>query len=84
MRFTDSQYELMMSQKPDERREPEPPAQFPKGHPCYGCSFGRGSPCMGICYRKLMKRSDKDSVSDRGKAVSRDGPGEGTRSQKQT
>ena len=83
MRFTDSPYELMMSQKPDERREPEPPAQFPKGHPCYGCSFLRGSPCMGICYRKLMRRSDKDSVSDRGKAISLDGPGEGTRSKKQ-
>lgn len=83
MRFTDSPYELMMSQKPDERREPEPPAQFPKGHPCYGCSFGRGSPCMGICYRKLMKRGDKNNVSDSGKTGSRDVPVEGARSQKQ-
>ena len=83
MRFTDSPYEWMMTQVPDERREPEPPAQFPKGHPCYGCSFGRGSPCMGICYQKLMKRSDKDSTRDRGKAVSRAGLGEGTRSKKQ-
>ena len=49
MRFTDSPYELMMSQKPTERQEPEAPAQLPENHPCYGCSYGRGSPCIGIC-----------------------------------
>lgn len=59
MRFTDSPYELMMSQKPDESKEPEQPAPLPEGHPCAGCLYGRGSPCLGICYRKLLKRSDK-------------------------
>lgn len=59
MRFTDSPYERMMAQRPAERQEPEPPIQLPEEHPCHGCPFGRGSPCIGICYRKLTKRSDK-------------------------
>ena len=57
--FTDSPYERMMSQKPHEREAPEPPAQLPAEHPCAGCPYGRGAPCVGICYRKLMKRSDE-------------------------
>jgi len=62
MRFTDSSYELMMSQKPTGRQETGLPAQLPEDHPCYGCSFRRSSPCIGICYRKLMKRGDKNST----------------------
>lgn len=64
--FTDSPYEKMMMQVPDGRRAADnPPSAFPPGHPCHGCPYGRGSPCVGICYRKLLKGSGKHAVSDR-------------------
>ena len=45
--------ERMMKQKPSGRREPEPPALSPD-HPCYGCVYGMGRRCIGICYKELM------------------------------
>ena len=64
--FTDSPYERMMQQIPDERRAADlSPPVFPPGHPCHGCPYGRGAPCVGICYRKLLKGSGSHAVSDR-------------------
>ena len=58
--FTDSPYERMMTQKPETVREALTPPALPPGHPCYGCSYGKNGPCLGICYRELFKkRSDK-------------------------
>ena len=60
-RFTDSPYERMMTQPPEGRQEAPAPPALPPGHPCYGCPY---RPCMGVCYRKLMKkRSDKKRIS---------------------
>lgn len=56
--FTDSPYEKMMTQVPTEQREATGPPAFPPGHPCLGCSYGRDVPCLGVCYRKLMGRSN--------------------------
>ena len=66
MRFTDSPYERMMTQVPHGIREALGPPDRPPDHPCYGCPYGQNAPCLGICYRKLIKnRSDKHAVSDR-------------------
>ena len=65
MRFTDSPYERMMTQVPTETREAHGPPVRPPGHPCYGCPYGRDAPCIGICYKKLLKGSGKHAVSDR-------------------
>jgi len=64
-RFTDSPYEKMMQQISVDTREAHGPPAFPLGHPCHGCAYGRDVPCLGVCYRKLMKkRSDSHAVSD--------------------
>ena len=64
-RFTDSPYERMMTQRPaGQAKAPASPAR-PPGHPCHGCPYSRDTPCLGICYRELMKRSDKRAVSGR-------------------
>nr|WP_312279395.1 hypothetical protein [Oscillibacter sp.] len=52
MNFTDNPFERMMKQKPRPMR-PAPPKKPPPGSPCYGCSYWRGIPCLGICYREL-------------------------------
>ena len=59
MRFTDSPYERMMTQVPTEMREAHGPPVRPPDHPCYGCPYGRDAPCIGICYKKLLKGSGK-------------------------
>ena len=57
--FTDSPYERMMTQRTITGREAHgPPVYFP-GHPCYKCPYGRNTPCLGICYRELLKGRDK-------------------------
>ncbi len=61
IRFTDSPYEQMMQQIPAGREAQKPPA-LPPGHPCHGCPY---RPCLGICYRKLLKGSEKHAVSNR-------------------
>ena len=45
--------ERMMQQKPTGRRVPEPPA-LPPDHPCYGCNYGMGRRCVGVCYKELL------------------------------
>lgn len=57
MRFTDSPYEKIMTQIPMGKRAADfSPPSFPPGHPCHGCPYGKGAPCIGVCLRKLMKR----------------------------
>ncbi len=56
MRFTDSPYEHFMTQVPAGRKDvPRPPVR-PPGHPCMGCPFDNGTPCIGVCLRALMKK----------------------------
>ena len=57
IRFTDSPSERMMTQVPTETREAHGPPVRPPDHPCYGCPYGRDAPCIGICYKKLLKGS---------------------------
>ena len=59
MRFTDSPYERMMTQIPTETREAPGPPGRPPGPPSDGCPYGRDAPCIGICYKKLLKGSGK-------------------------
>ena len=59
-RFTDSPYEKMMQQVPTETREAHGPPALPPGHPCHGCPYGRNTPCLGVCYRELMKIANND------------------------
>lgn len=56
MRFTDSPYERMMTQKPTAGREVREPPALPADHPCHGCAYGRDTPCLGICWRELLRR----------------------------
>ena len=64
--FTDSPYEKMMIQKPEDgkrdkspqkpedgKRDKSPPASFPPR--CAGCPYRGQSPCIGYCIRKLEK-----------------------------
>ena len=64
MRFTDSPYERLMTQTPPGREKAPASPVRPPGHPCHGCPYGRDAPCLGICYKKLLKRSDTHAVSD--------------------
>ena len=50
--------ERMMQQKPTGRRVPEPPA-LPPDHPCYGCNYGMGRRCIGVCYKQLLKEEEE-------------------------
>lgn len=54
--FTDSPYEKMMTQKPEGRQEAPAPPALPPDHPCFGCPYGRNTPCLGVCYRELLRR----------------------------
>jgi hypothetical protein len=57
MRFTDSEFEKMMKLKP------RPSQHFlckpPPGSPCEKCSFWKGLPCVGTCYKELLASSPK-------------------------
>lgn len=53
-RFTDSAYEMMMTQKPHTGRQTETePPRYPPGHKCHGCPYGRDRPCLGMCMKDL-------------------------------
>lgn len=62
MRFTDSPCEGLMTQVPTARREVHGPPARPPGHPCRGCPYGRDSPCLGTCCRKLLKGREKNAT----------------------
>ena len=52
--FTDSPYEKMMIQKPEDgKRDKSPPASFSPR--CAGCPYKGQSPCIGYCIRKIEK-----------------------------
>ena len=52
--FTDSPYEKMMIQKPEDgKRDKSPPASFSPR--CEGCPYRGQSPCIGYCIRKIEK-----------------------------
>ena len=52
--FTDSPYERMMIQKPENgKREKSPPASFPRR--CEGCPYKGQAPCIGYCIRKIKE-----------------------------
>ena len=60
--FTDSPYEKMMIQKPEDRkRDKSPPASVPPR--CAGCPYRGQSPCIGYCIRKLEKHKNVKSVA---------------------
>lgn len=50
--FTDSPYERMMIQKPENgKRDKSSPASFPRR--CEGCPYKGQVPCVGYCIRKI-------------------------------
>lgn len=59
--FTDSPLERMMSQPsgagPRIGGHPDPPAQEQS---CDGCPYGRGSPCIGVCMKELIKKQQEE------------------------
>ena len=60
--FTDSPYEKMMIQKPEDRkRDKSPPASFSPR--CAGCPYRGQSPCIGYCIRKLENTNSKEYSS---------------------
>lgn len=59
-RFTDSAYEMMMTQKPRTGRQTETePPRYPSGHKCHGCPYGRDRPCLGMCMKDLQKGGNR-------------------------
>ena len=48
--------EKIMSQKPAKRKGPEKLSSLPSDSPCYGCPYGKGRHCVGICYKKLLEK----------------------------
>ena len=73
MRFTDSPFERMMTQRPAPSRAAPASPVHPPGHPCSRCPYGINAPGGGICYKNLKKEREKNAVSDRGKTVGSDG-----------
>lgn len=60
--FTDSPYEKMMMQKPEDgKRDKSPPASCPPR--CAGCPYRGQSPCIGYCIRKLENTNSKEYSS---------------------
>lgn len=73
MRFTDSPFERMMTQRPAPSRAAPASPVHPPGHPCRRCPYGRDAPCIGICYQNLKKEREENAACDRRKAVGSDG-----------
>lgn len=42
-------YELLLSMFADEMKQEELEADE-----CYGCCYGKGGPCIGVCYKALL------------------------------
>lgn len=62
--FTDSPYERMMVQLPTGQEKAPASSARPPSHPCCGCPYGREAPCLGVCYKKLLKGSGKHAACD--------------------
>ncbi|NBJ95064.1 hypothetical protein D5281_21505 [bacterium 1xD42-62] len=73
MRFTNSPFERMMTQRPSPGRAAPASPVHPPGHPCHRCPYGLNAPCVGICYKNLKKEREKNATCDRGKTVGSDG-----------
>ena len=59
--FTDSPYEKMMIQKPEDgKRDKSPPASFPPR--CTGCPYKGQALCVGYCIKELKetKRTERE------------------------
>lgn len=53
--FTNSPYEKMMIQKPEDRkRDKSPPASFSPR--CAGCPYMGQSPCIGYCIKQVQQK----------------------------
>lgn len=65
--FTDSPYEAMMQEKPNERRRKDR-ERLPclPGSGCAGCAYGRSFPCIGVCMKELL--DDMRRKAGQGKA----------------
>ncbi len=58
--FTDSSFEHMMRQKPGPGKAAgEGNIQYPPGHKCNGCPYGRGRPCIGVCLKEICSGKKK-------------------------
>ncbi|MCM1221260.1 MAG: hypothetical protein NC548_42955 [Lachnospiraceae bacterium] len=58
--FTESPYEYLMQQKPEPGKPVgETAYQYPLGHKCHGCPYGRGKPCIGVCLKGIFSRRRK-------------------------
>lgn len=53
MKFTDSKLEHMITQNRGECRPDTSPPALPEGHPCQGCPYLRGTPCV-TCLRAIL------------------------------
>lgn len=59
--FTDSPYEYMMQQEPEPGRSERVSApQYPPGHRCHGCPYGRDRPCIGVCMKEIYREKRKN------------------------
>lgn len=67
--FTDSPFERMMQEIPRAYR-PEP-YTAPPGSACRECSYWRGMPCVGTCYRELTATQKEAETSGRNVQKSR-------------
>ena len=54
--FTDSPFERMMMQIPRHRQKSQPKPPPSRSRLCHGCPYVRSTPCMGVCYRELLRR----------------------------
>ena len=62
-RFTDSHYERLMTQVPTGRKGTPPPFRPAFGPSLRGCPYGKGTLCIGVCLRELLrKQNESDSI----------------------
>ena len=73
MRFPNSPFERMMTQRPAPSRAAPASPVHPPGHPCCRCPYGLNAPCVGICYKNLKKERERNAACDRRKTVSSNG-----------
>ena len=54
--FTHSPFVNLMQQFPTLGGEVHGPPALPPTHPCHGCPYRRDAPCLGVCYRDLLRK----------------------------
>ena len=55
-RFTDTPSKKYFPDPPRRAVWDPPPPALPPTHPCHGCPYRRDAPCLGVCYRDLLRR----------------------------